>query len=104
MPGSGVRCGRCGREFDKEEQVACISAKIMGDECTDLFYWCGDCEVYTIRLCRDVFLGPDTERSSDPIPKQEGDRRLKLIRSCPEPGNERCRCDGHRAYFGGWLD
>jgi hypothetical protein len=99
-----VRCSRCGREFVPEEQVACISGKIMGDECTDCYYWCGACGVYTIRLIRDVFVGPETERSSEPIPKEEGDRRLGLIRSCPEPHNERCKCDGHREYFGGWLD
>ena len=104
MPESDVRCSGCGREFKPEEQVACISGKIMGDECTDCYYWCAGCEVYTIRLFRDVFLGPETARNSAAITKEEGDRRLKLIRSCPEPHNERCKCIGHREYFGGWLD
>ena len=104
MPGSRVPCSLCGREFEPEERVACISGKIMGDECTDSYYWCGTCEVYTVRLFRDVFLGEETEHSSEPIPKDEGDRRLKVIRGCPEPYNERCKCEAHRAYFGGWLD
>jgi len=104
MPGNDVQCSRCGRKFENEEQVACISGKIMGDECTDCYFWCGACNVYTVRLYRDVFLGPETARNSEPISKEEGERRLKLIRSCAEPHNERCRCDGHRAYFGGWLD
>jgi hypothetical protein len=68
------------------------------------FVWCGACEVYTLRLYRDVFVGPETARDSEPISKEEGDRRLAAIRSCPEPYDGRCRCDGHRAYFGDWLD
>jgi hypothetical protein len=104
MPGSDVRCSRCGREFELGERVAWISGKVMGDECTDCYYWCSACAVYTVRLSRDVFLGPETVRTSEAISKEEGDRRLRLIRSCPEPQNERCKCDGHREYFGGWLD
>ena len=104
MPEGEVRCSRCGRPFEDAEYVACISGKIMGDECTDCYYWCEACAVYTIRLVREVFAGPEIAHDSDPIPKDEGDRRLELIRSCPEPYNERCRCEGHRAYFGSWLD
>ncbi len=104
MPESDVRCSRCGRLFEKEECVGCISGRIMGDECTDSYYWCGGCAVYTVRLCREVFAGPETAHDSEPIPREEGDRRLELIRSCPEPHHERCRCEGHRAYFGDWLD
>jgi hypothetical protein len=104
MPGNEVRCSRCGREFERDEQVASISGTIMGDECTDSYYWCAACDVYTVRLHRDVFVGPETARSSEPIPKEEGDRRLKLIQSCEEPWNGRCRCPGHRGYFGDWLD
>jgi hypothetical protein len=104
MPDDEFRCSRCGRQFEEKDHVACISAKIMGDECTDSFYWCESCEVYTIRLLREVFAGPESARSSEPISKQEGDRRLAMIRSCREPWDDRCQCDGHRAYFGDWLD
>jgi hypothetical protein len=104
MPGSDVQCSLCGREFEKDEPVACISGRIMGDECTDSYYWCEACNVYIIRLCRDVFVGPEAARNSEPIPREEGERRLKLIRTCKEPHDARCRCDGHREYFGGWLD
>ena len=104
MPENDFCCSGCGRRFDADDRVASISAKIMGDECTDSYYWCGACEVYTVRLLREVFVGPETAHASEPIPKPEGDRRLTLIRSCPEPWDERCQCDAHRVYFGGWLD
>jgi hypothetical protein len=104
MPGSDAQCSRCGREFDRKEQVACISGRIMGDEYTDCFYWCGACEVYTIRMCRDAFAGPETAHNSDVISKEAGDRRLKLIQSCPAPYDGRCRCASHREYFGDCLD
>jgi hypothetical protein len=99
-----VHCARCGRPFTEEERAGGISGKIMGDECADIYYWCTTCAVYTLRLYRDSFDGEETAHDSDPIDKQEGDRRLALIRSCPEPGDARCRCDGHRAYFGDSLD
>jgi hypothetical protein len=104
MPEGEVRCSRCGKQFDKEDFVACISGRIMGDECTDSYYWCGSCAVYTVRLLRDVFVGPETAHNSEPISKEEGTHRLAIIRSCSAPQDERCRCDAHRAYFGDCLD
>jgi len=104
MAESGVHCSRCGRPFENEERLACISGKVMGDEYTDCYYWCGTCEVYTIRLFRDAFCGTETARDSTPISREDGDRRLELIRGCPDPNDERCQCEAHRGYFGGWLD
>ena len=99
-----VRCSHCGRPFENSNCVACISGRIMGDGCTDCYYWCEACAVYTVQLIREVFVGPEIAHHSEPISKEEGDRRLALIRSCPEPGDERCRCEYHRAYFKSWLD
>jgi len=101
---SGPACAKCNKHFALEDRVALISGRLMGDECTDSFYWCADCQVYTIRLYRDSFTGIESARDSAPIPKDEGDRRLRLIRGCAEPTDDRCRCEHHRAYFGGWLD
>jgi len=99
-----IVCSRCHNPFAEEKPVASISGRIMGDECTDCYYWCAACEVYTVRLYRDVFCGEETSHESEPISKEEGERRLQLIRSCAEPWDGRCRCEGHRAYFGNWLD
>ncbi len=104
MPERDTRCSRCGRLFEKKDRVAGISGRIMGDECTDHYYWCDACGVYTLRLYREVFAGPESSHDSEPIPKEEGDRRLELIRRCEDPFDDRCRCEGHKAYFGDWLD
>jgi hypothetical protein len=104
MAEGDVRCRRCGKPFVKEEHVALIAGRVMGDECTDCYYWCGTCGVYTVRLYRDVFCGEETAHDSEPISREEGDRRLELIRSCAHPNDERCQCEAHREYFGGWLD
>lgn len=61
--------------------MALISGRVMGDECTDCYYWCGTCGAYTLRLYRDVFAGEETVRDSEPSSKAEGDRGLELIRS-----------------------
>jgi len=84
--------------------MASISGRIMGDECTDSYYWCEACEVFTVRFLREVFAGPEMTHDSEPISREEGDRRLALIRRCLEPYDERCHCEAHRAYFGKWLD
>ena len=99
-----MRCAGCGKEFDKTCQVASISGRIMGDECTDVYYWCESCGVYTLRMIREVFAGPETERACDPMSNLEGDRRIEIIGRCSEPYDERCRCEAHREYFGDWLD
>ena len=98
-----MACCRCHNPF-AGEPVACITGSIMGDECTDCYYWCAACQVYTVRLYRDAFGGEETSHDSEPIPKDEGERRLALIRSCAEPWDKHCRCEGHRAYFSDSLD
>ncbi len=76
----------------------------MGDTCTDCYYWCAACGVYTLRLYRDVFVGEESAHDAEPIPREEGDRRMALIRNCENPGDERCHCKAHLEYFGGWVD
>jgi hypothetical protein len=104
MAEGDIRCSRCGRPFEKEERVALISGRVMGDGYTDCYYWCGTCGVYTARLYHDVFCGEETARDSTPISKEEGDRRIASIRRCADPHDERCRCKAHQEYFGGSLD
>jgi hypothetical protein len=104
MPGDDLHCSSCGLTFAEADRAAGISGRIMGDTCTDIYYWCGKCAVFTIRLYRDAFCGPDSSSDSSPIPKEEGERRVALFRRCPDPSDERCRCDAHREYFGGALD
>lgn len=99
-----MNCTVCGKEFDKSERVAGISGRVMGDECTDIYYWCPTCQAYSFRMYRDVFCGPETQRDCGPLAKEEGDRRIALIGRCASPMNERCKCDAHKEYFGGWLD
>lgn len=99
-----MRCAGCGKQFEASGRVASISGRIMGDECTDSYYWCEACGTYTLRMLREIFAGPDTESSGIAIAKEEGDRRLEIIRRCAEPWDERCRCEAHRKYFGDWLD
>jgi hypothetical protein len=104
MPNEETCCAKCRRPIREDQCVAAISGRIMGDTCTDCYYWCDACGVYTLRMYRDVFVGPETESEGQQFSKEEGDRRVYLIRRCTEPGNERCRCEWHRAYFGEWLD
>lgn len=99
-----MKCTGCGRQLDEPARMAGISGRVMGDECTDIYYWCSSCQAYSLRMYRDVFCGPELQRDCGPLTKQEGDRRLALIGRCAAPMNERCKCEAHKEYFGGWLD
>jgi len=45
--------------------TASISGSIMGDEYTESWYYCPDCEVYTLEACRDRFCG-EADQSKRP--------------------------------------
>jgi len=102
-----MRCAKCGAYFDRdagEGPVASISGSIMGDEHTDSFYFCRSCQVYTVEMFHDRFLGEEGSSVQGPVPKEEGDAQVALVMQCPEPWNKRCRCPAHMAYFRGQLD
>jgi hypothetical protein len=76
----------------------------MGDEYTEVYGFCGSCQVYTVVIWREPLDAEATSHVTGPVPKTEGDEKVSLIRKCDRPWDKRCRCKSHRAYFGGWLD
>lgn len=76
----------------------------MGDECTDSYFLCPVCRVYTVAQWWDNFTGVETMEVSGPLPKRNGDERIELIKKCARPWDKKCRCDAHRAYFNNALD
>ena len=102
-----IECKQCGRELAGEEdnaRVASISGGIMGDEYTESWFLCPECDVYTLAVFHDPFHGEETVSVQGPLPKAEGDAKVELILQCDDRMNKKCRCDAHRAYFGNWLD
>lgn len=102
-----IQCSKCEEDLDqegKEGRIASISGGIMGDEYTDSYYFCGRCQVYTVKVYHDRFLGEDDVSIQGPVEKSEGDAKVELIRQCSEPWNKKCRCKAHQSYFGGALD
>lgn len=102
-----IRCTQCGKEInlqDLEGFVPSISGGIMGDEYIESYYKCVPCGVYTIEVFHDRFLGEEDVSFRGPVSTSEAEKKITLIRQCLDPGNKKCRCDAHRAYFGKWLD
>ena len=102
-----IRCTNCGMEIDLESIegfVPSISGGIMGDEYIESYYLCNHCDVYTIEICHDRFLGEEDVSLRGPVSKSEAEEKIALISRCPKPGDKKCRCEAHRAYFGRWLD
>ncbi len=98
-----MQCIRCDRPFLDEERIASISGSILGDECTDAYFLCPVCGVYTVATWWDNFTGIETESAAGRS-RQEGDERVELIKRCSEPWNKKCRCEAHRKYFNDTLD
>lgn len=101
------QCSQCKKDLSQQEKnspVASISGSIMGDEYTESFYFCEDCQVYTVEICHDRFLGEEDISFRGPVAKADGDDEVKLIKQCATPWNKKCRCPAHISYFGEWLD
>jgi hypothetical protein len=102
-----VRCLQCGDELPQEKEGRCaasISGSIMGDEYTESYVLCERCGVYTVEVCYEPFLGDEEVRCEGPVPRENGDAAVNLIRQCPEPWNKKCRCQAHITHFNGALD
>ena len=102
-----INCLQCGKSLYMEGgpgSVASISGGIMGDEYTDSYFFCVDCNVYTVEVYCDRFLGEGESSLKGPISKEEGDKCVRLISECSEPWDKKCRCAAHLAYFHNTLD
>jgi hypothetical protein len=102
-----ISCRACGKEFKREKNsghVASISGSIMGDECIESYYFCDDCQVYTVEVYFDYFSGEEVSHVYGPIAKKDGDEKVALIRRCRQPWNKSCRCTTHQTYFNRSLD
>ncbi|MCP4041369.1 MAG: hypothetical protein GY731_05335 [Gammaproteobacteria bacterium] len=102
-----ILCTKCEREIDLEKIegfAPSISGEIMGDEYIESYYLCTDCNVYTIEVIHDRFLGEESISLRGPESKSDAEEKIALIRQCSDPGNKKCRCAAHRSYFGKWLD
>jgi hypothetical protein len=99
-----MKCSRCQKELPPEASVAAISGSISGDEVCDAFYFCQACGVYTVITWRDDFTGEESSTVRGPVPREEGDRGVALIRNCSTPWDKSCRCEAHVTYFRGTLD
>jgi hypothetical protein len=99
-----MNCTQCEREFADEDRLASISGSICGDECTDVYYLCPVCRVFTVANWWDNFTGDETMNISGPLEEQDGMERVALIKRCSEPWDKKCRCKAHLEYFRNTLD
>ena len=102
-----VECSQCHKALDPKTRAKCvasISGSISGDEYTESFYFCDDCQVYTVEIYHDRFLGEGEVSVRGPVAKAEGDAKVRLIRACATPWDKKCRCQFHQEYFDGQLD
>ncbi len=99
-------CSQCHQPFvlPGPANVASISGSINGDECTEVYYLCDRCGVYTVGVFWDNFDGSESGSLSGPVAKAEGDAKVALIQRCDRAWDKKCRCAAHREYFGGGLD
>lgn len=103
-----IKCLQCGKVLEangiESARVAIISGSVMGDEYTDSYLFCAECQVYTMEVCHDRFLGPEEIAIKGPLSKEKGDEQVSIIKRCLTPWDKKCRCEAHQEYFRGMLD
>ena len=97
-----VDCAACGRHFERcgaDRPAALIAVEVSGDECTESFFFCASCGVYTQETHWEPFFGEESSQVSGPIDKARGDAIVASIRRCPDPTNKKCSCPTHREFL-----
>ncbi len=97
-----AKCVQCAAELGAP--LASISGSQIGDENTDCYYLCPQCDVYTLEHVYDDFDGETTVSREGPVSREKGDKSVALIRQCTEPWDKKCRCPAHLQYFNANLD
>jgi len=81
-----IQCIQCKRPFLADDRIASMSGSIMGDECTDVYYLCPSCQVYTVASWRDNFTGVESMHLSGPVGKGKGRKRWRSSGDVPNHG------------------
>ena len=96
-----MKCSQCGKtKWDLEQRSAFICFEGGGDEYIESYFFCQDCNAYSIEVYHDSFMGDGTIHTRGPIPRAEGDRIVAIIEQCPRPNDKRCRCEAHEWFNG----
>ena len=72
-----LACTACGRELGDDARVVSMSGSIQGDECTETWYLCPHCRVYSVEVYWDIFLGEDVVSARGPVDRAEGDEEVQ---------------------------
>jgi hypothetical protein len=95
-----THCIKCKTAFKRNAKAA-ISILVMGDEYIYSYYYCDECEHYTVEAYHDRFMGEDEISFLPPIGRTEGDYAVELIEACATPMNKNCDCASHKALYHG---
>ena len=91
-----MECGQCKAKWDGyKNMVASITLERIGDEHTYYYWFCPECEAYTVVWNVDQFLGSEETMKPMVLDRKKGDEIVALIKKCPNPDSKRCRCEGH---------
>ncbi len=96
-----MNCLKCQTKFNSSHCRARISIFAIGHECIYSYWRCRSCGWYTIDAYEDRWDGKDPVKHLGPFPADVGDRCVQLIQACPDPMNQDCECDSHKALFFG---
>jgi hypothetical protein len=97
-----MKCQKCGADLGGlDRKVASICLRVRGDEETRTYFLCTSCGVYSIWVhIEDFFTDNETRFSAGPVLREEGDKAVEMIRTCPNPDAVSCKCAAHREMEG----
>ena len=94
-----MNCVTCKSDLGTwKERAAWLSYSVLGNEHTATYWFCKPCNVYTIEMDEDRFLGEESSWTVGPVRREEGDATVAKFKSCPDPGEKRCKCPIHQEF------
>lgn len=95
--GSGAKVA----DHSRARRRASIKLFVLGHECHYTYWPCRYCGCYSIESYWDRWDDNDPVKHLGPFPAEVGDRCLELIAACPDPSDQDCQCDSHKALYYG---
>lgn len=100
-----MKCQECGADLGgMDKKAASICLRVMGDEETRTYFLCTSCNMYSIWVyIEEFFTDKETFFCAGPVSREEGDKAVQMIQTCPAPGMKSCKCPAHRDMESRWV-
>jgi hypothetical protein len=92
-----MNCIKCKRDIG--DPIASIAFDMLGNETTAGYALCPTCNVWTVDVYYDSFMGDGFSAVRGPVAREVGDADVAAIRQCSTPHSKWCKCPTHQRFM-----